>query len=781
MFHTFQSTTASEALPASHADQRRPRRKAIRNACNDCRRRKIKCDGRMPCNQCRWYKQIHLCAYTAPAQRKASPKKSLRELQSQLSQYHAVFARLFPGRDVDELLSQPRRELLHLISSPLAYADPPDGPPSAGAASHPGHELSSGDESDELKSLEEAPAHQLQTNEAQPHAHPVNLVSDDVNSLSLRIDKPSSYVGVSSISTAFKVIFRITPQVRDYILQSFVETAPPTRANTPPPQVEDSDPYGVPPSGHAQSLIESYFSRVHILMPMIDESLFRNIFTGGHRQDPAWLALLNMVFALGSLAGSSCDNDEHYIYFQRAEMHMGLESFGSGSLFMLQAMGLLSGYYLHWLNRPNEANSLLGATIRMATALGLHREYHKGRSKSTVEDSEISADIRRRTWWSLFCLDVWASTSTGRPSLGRTGPGVTVNSPRVSLLANGAEDKVPLKLLPLIHNVEFCKLANRILDTLASRLLPRYEEVFALDAQLIEWHDSLPSLLRIGASEVRSGECEFSPRVGREQFATETEVLRTPRAIMLWRYQNLRMLMYRPFLLSVTLQKTDYSEMTKDEEIATDRCRLIAGETIAFIDATCEHELIAGWNAVWMMYQAVMVPLLSLFSQASPARAHGNHSTTVSEDITKWRSQIETALAFFSRMRDSSAAAEKSQDVVERLFAASKHLQETHSHQQHSEYPFANTDPQLRIDGDFANPSTYRNLTDSAMGAEQTMAESTPIDQLHLVDSNGMDMLWDDMLWDTWGYPTDWAQGLDQLDWDPWTSSIQSYGNQAFR
>jgi hypothetical protein len=60
---------------------------------------------------------------------------------------------------------------------------------------------------------------------------------------------------------------------------------------------------------------------------------------------------------------------------------------------------------LHYVSRPNLANNLMGATLRQATVLGLHREYTDA---SPAHGNCISADIRRRTWWSLYVLDTWA-------------------------------------------------------------------------------------------------------------------------------------------------------------------------------------------------------------------------------------------------------------------------------------------------------------------------------------------------------------------------------------
>lgn len=72
-------------------------------------------------------------------------------------------------------------------------------------------------------------------------------------------------------------------------------------------------------------------------------------------------------------------------------------------------MCLTDVYSLHYANRPNLANNLMGATLRQATVLGLHREYADKVSPDGSPVAEaMSADVRRRTWWSLYVLDTWA-------------------------------------------------------------------------------------------------------------------------------------------------------------------------------------------------------------------------------------------------------------------------------------------------------------------------------------------------------------------------------------
>ena len=358
------------------------------------------------------------------------------KLSSNIEQYKTVLAKLYPNKDLDALSTLAREELLELaLSLPAAGSatSPSTGNTQAISEFPPGS-----DGADSLEALEQAPPEDPYWDEARKHQLRVQGISDDVNGLSMSVDRLSSYVGISSITAALKVIVRCAPHARPLITHNNQETALPSRAGSPPPELVDDDPTALPPTPQGQELIESYFERVHLFFPLIEERKFWTTYLYGERKDGAWLALLNMVFALGSLASSTAENEAHYVYFNRSRQHLSLESFGSGNLEVLQALAIMSGYYMHYLNRPNEAHSLMGGTLRMATALGLHREYSDasktsaGRAFNLMapgETDSISPEMRRRIWWSLFCLDAWASTTTGRPSLGRMGPSITVLPP----------------------------------------------------------------------------------------------------------------------------------------------------------------------------------------------------------------------------------------------------------------------------------------------------------------------------------------------------------------
>jgi hypothetical protein len=357
------------------------------------------------------------------------------KLSGNIEQYKSVLAKLYPSKDLDTLLSLPREELLELaLSSP---ANAPIVSPSFSEAVAATDVTSGSDGAESLEALEQPPSEEPIWDEARKHQNRVQGISDDVNGLSMSLDRLSSYVGISSITAALKVIVKCAPQALPLIIHNN-ETVQPSRAGSPRPELVDNKPDALPPRAQGQELIESYFERVHPFFPIVEEHKFWSTYLCADRRDGPWLALLNMVFALGSLAASTADNETHYIYFSRSRRHLSLESFGSGNLEVLQALAIMSGFYMHYLNRPNEAHSLMGATLRMATALGLHREYTEPSKSNTTrhhnvvapgEEDSISPEMRRRIWWSLFCLDSWASTTTGRPSLGRMGPSITVLRP----------------------------------------------------------------------------------------------------------------------------------------------------------------------------------------------------------------------------------------------------------------------------------------------------------------------------------------------------------------
>lgn len=72
--------------------------------------------------------------------------------------------------------------------------------------------------------------------------------------------------------------------------------------------------------------------------------------------------------------------------------------YDEGRLEAIQISILLASFYLYH-EKPNLAFSVLGAGIKSAQAMGLHRQ------SSWKSCSAITLESRKRTWWALYVFD----------------------------------------------------------------------------------------------------------------------------------------------------------------------------------------------------------------------------------------------------------------------------------------------------------------------------------------------------------------------------------------
>ncbi|KAF7560253.1 hypothetical protein G7046_g3918 [Stylonectria norvegica] len=637
MFHIFQGIaprkpSAESPDAAKSGSSGGGKRITTPHACVECKRRKIRCDGQQPCGQCLSSRARKSCSYDKHRQRVVPSRKTLEALSQSVEEYRGVLKRLYPDCQISSLLPLSRQELLGLLNdqtvgSLAALPSPPLN------SSPVRSEFESPSESG-LANLDQTPVEHIEWDEERREREPIPMEADDVNALSLTMDRQTSYLGASSIKAALLVMLKVQPQLRSFLSSPLngVEMAhnlPVIRQRTATPQ----DKTRIAWSWGDQTLIDAYFERVHVFVPMIDEASFRDDYLQGHRIDSPWISLLNMVFAMGSIVAMKSDDFSHIDYYNRSMEHLTIDSFGSSHIETVQALALIGGYYLHYINRPNMANAVVGASIRMASALGLHRE-----PLVQADKNNTAVETRRRTWWSLLCLDTWATTTLGRPSFGRWGPGINLRIPEIGI--NQVHDSaLHAGILPLIENIKFCKIATQVQDMLAVTPLLKADDRCSMDNQLLEWHSELPWLLR------STDPC--------------AEPLYIARCVMKWRYQNLRMLLHRPVLLSMASAGT-ISGVAEKDLAAMELCRELAKVTIEDISREWARNQMSGWNAVWFLYQAVMIPLISIFWQWD------------SPSVSVWQKQIETVLELFEAMEDWSLAARRSREVVWRMYATSQ-------------------------------------------------------------------------------------------------------------
>lgn len=578
-------------------------------------------------------------------------RRHVEKLSTTIDEYRTVFEKLFPNTTPESLVQMPREQLLELMGKRRASQGQQHLASPATSTSVDAHISPVSNDDGNLESLQSMP-------EGAPDSRSsgsdmVNNVSDDVNALSLSSRQPSSYLGISSIHAILKVIVWLDPGCLSYFSRTSAHSR---RASVdyPRPQLEQTSQPITPPHGPQMmdmQIIDAYFTYFQPFVPMIDEHAFRETYASGRRRDSRWLGLLNTILALGTIAASTSDDLSHQTYFERAKRHLGLDSLGCSHLETIQTLGLLGGYYLHYVSQPNLSYALMGAALRMAATLGLHKEFEDCGEVPSMEKIS-SMDLKRRVWWSLFCMDTWGCMTLGRPTMGRIGPTITVKLPQYrekvctqpSVRASLTSQDTILDILPLLENVRFCKIATQIQEAMVVAPLVRHPDIISLDNQLLEWYDSLPTILK-----------DHEPC---------SESLTVARTVIRWRYYNQRLLLYRPTLLSYAMRRVPYIALRSEERSAIEKCREIAEITIHDISSTTRQNQMLGWNGVWLLFQAVMVPILGLFLS--------DNSGDNRASVESCRNQVEIAMFALARMQPWSPTAKRTLDVVSRLLDASQ-------------------------------------------------------------------------------------------------------------
>ncbi|KAJ1338410.1 transcriptional regulatory protein GAL4 [Microdochium nivale] len=647
MFHRFDSRLPKDAPPPAPA--------RLNKSCSECSRRRVKCDGKQPCGSCAYYKVTNNCNYRVRTKRHAVSRSTLEEVTERLKLREEILERLFPDLDLDSLTDTSREDLLAALSGANLPVQCKGTPTDDSTASVSGSRA----DLDELTEAADDGDHGF--DEATGQLATLRLGNDN-NALDLAIvQRPRSYMGVTSISAILRAIFRLCPWAKQYVSDRVRSLYDPTGADFRPQMVPVSLGSSPNPSedlNQQQVCLHFYFMHVHPVTPMLDEGDFRHCYQTGMRQDPAWLGLVNMVLTLGSIAAGNDVLHDHF--YELAKTSLDLEIFGAGNLESVQALSLLGGYYLHYRNSPNTAYALLGAAHRLAIGLGLHREPRKSAQSQGLSPSATSSgtatsrnDSGRRTWWSLLCLDTWATMTLGRPVRGRWDD----ETMDVKLPEPATPDDYDG--MSLRASSEFCLIANRVQHRLAQNTRITREEATAFDQEVQKWHADLPAALT-----------SFEEPIPRLSLARE---------YMRNRYYNLRLVPLRSLLLYLVQDQSVGKPMRLADQELIKECREVAAEAINSIALYWTRSLVHCWNTSWYLFQAGLVPLLSI---AVENLAPGDDP----KSSALGRTSLATAVSTFVEMRQWIRPIDKTPEIITAL-AEAVTTQLDGGHQQVATYP----------------------------------------------------------------------------------------------
>ncbi|CAD6948247.1 unnamed protein product [Tilletia caries] len=180
--------------------------------------------------------------------------------------------------------------------------------------------------------------------------------------------------------------------------------------------------------------------------------------------------------------------------------------------------------------RQEEACLASGSTIKLAQAIGLHRDGLK------LKFDASQTDYRRRIWAAVFLTEAYLSWHMGRPSgvqretYDSLAPSDVDEDEDLYPLTTPRPPDVPSITAMTVHRYRFDLgiIFLRICEVQQSLRSISYSEVLAVDRELIEWRDSLPSYFKCplgptGAIEIDTSLDEYYPFLAPQRYLLESD------------------------------------------------------------------------------------------------------------------------------------------------------------------------------------------------------------------------------------------------------------------
>ncbi|TPX07044.1 uncharacterized protein E0L32_011032 [Thyridium curvatum] len=379
-----------------------PVRARVANACDACKARKVKCDGKSPCSFCVRRQRGHACHYSPPVQR--------RRRRPRIG--HSAGASPFyphPERINSHSSSSLRSHPPSSSGANSAFGSPRlRGPPTNPAARHHADSGSPGPgQDDDVDDDGSTVAAQPEEHDEAEVPREARLVCDAQGKLIFIGDcAPLSFFQtVRQLVTSRVDPAAFAPQTSRF---SILENAQPRHAT--PSSHSKFGPPAVDPS-HVRPAVLAYLTATTGLVDLFVDNVHLagdiSVWIGpqSHRHDEVTTAIGYLVLAIGC---QKTNEDAAQVYFEYARDRALVSLGGNLSVGTVQAFVLITLYMLT-TSQINGAFLFFGIAVRAAYSIGVHR---------TEVNSRFGADIHRqrdRLWKSLRIVDLFLSTSMGRP------------------------------------------------------------------------------------------------------------------------------------------------------------------------------------------------------------------------------------------------------------------------------------------------------------------------------------------------------------------------------
>ncbi|KAL7907576.1 fungal-specific transcription factor domain-containing protein [Trichoderma velutinum] len=398
--------------------ERWPKRPKISVACEECRQRKVKCDGVQPrCGACRRRRRpAPNCVYKPERVKTAYSHEYVAALENRLRMFESAAAatnlnqpvasqghddvNISPQSNSSPLSPPPRysgEEQFHQNSHAVAPTIPVTSSNTISISRKDGNFSSCPSSRYPAEGVDAMGNHG-----SSEHAYPegsssaASFTKQVKDAVASRLSLPGLGVGILSDHKQHELLF---PQRLDSLAELCV----------------------LPSRSAADEMMNMYWNEIHVLYPFVDRASFQECYEKlwstedehTYRPNHILLCCLNAIFALTCQLRRRFLADQSFaanIFFRRAAQLLQMSSLGGGSLEIVQAC-LLLAQYLQSTESSYRCWVVIGLAIRIAQAIGLHLPEPAYLRFENESDRKLS----QRLWHGCVFLDRMVSMTLGRP------------------------------------------------------------------------------------------------------------------------------------------------------------------------------------------------------------------------------------------------------------------------------------------------------------------------------------------------------------------------------
>ncbi|KAJ5103422.1 hypothetical protein N7532_003951 [Penicillium argentinense] len=526
---------ASPADPKLAQSLPMQKRRRVGRACDECRRKKIKCDGKQPCTHCTVYS--YECTYDQPSNRRRNPAPQYVEaLEARMHKAEALLRSILPDINLnDPQLDIPATEQRLLAAQKEKQAAGLAPKPSAGSTAPPAETGPEGGEESLLETMVDNSGCLDRDDQGHwdYHGHTSGIIF---------VRRLRKQLGAADVPIN-------RPRGMTQMLES------PKSVSESPQDASLTPTHDLPPRAVARRLCHNAIDHACSLMRFVHEPSFfadlERIYDVAPEQytneENSFVPLLYIVMAVGCLFSDDGAGTLDLAGYEGA-IGQGFQFFKAGrqllevtdcrDLTSLQAICFMI-LFLQSSAKLSTCYSYVGIALRSALRLGLHRSV-------AADFNPIEKELRKRIFWVVRKMDVYVSTLLGLPQMLSdddidqeypmevdgdfiTSQGITQMPSDYTPLMAGCNAhtrlcNVILKVVKYIYPVKNARHRSKS----DQRYMVSHSKIREIERDLQTWMEELPPALRPGT--------EVSPQLERIR-----QLLRIS-------YAHVQMVMYRPFL-----------------------------------------------------------------------------------------------------------------------------------------------------------------------------------------------------------------------------------------